>query len=127
MGHWAENELIVGPAEAGGTSPVKDKNSGLVVWSIWVIVILLNDVDKYNDPVELNCGIDDHFVLVQAEPFQYRIRTPVLLPPSELAGGDIFWLPSTVMLVSSIAMLTTGTVINVLNLITSLFVVIGFS
>ena len=124
--------MIVGPDEGDGVSPVKDKNSGLVFLSICVIVILLNDVDNGNVPESLNFGIADQRDLVQPDPVQYKIRTPTssLTPPSSLnesAARLINVELSTVIFVPSIAILIIGTVINVLNLITSLFVVIGFS
>ena len=90
------------------------------------MVILLIVVDFDRAPVALNFGVSDHFVFVHAVPVQYKVISPVLYP-SALSSGVIDVLESTVTIDPLIYKLNVGTVINVLNLITSLLVIIASS
>ena len=96
-------------------------NSDLSVSDTCVTVIFVIPVVLLIVPSLLNFGISDHFVFVQAEPVQYRVKTPVL-KLSEFVGKVIAWLPSTVigLLTPFKFTVNVGIVTKVLNLITIL-------
>ena len=104
-----------------------DEKSDRTVLETCVTRIFVKVTDLATDPSELNFGIADQRDLVQAEPVQYKTRTPAssLIPPfslDTLAARLIELEPSTEIKEPLTYILIVGTAINVLNFRTNLFV-----